>query len=146
MEPVTKWFCSWNLLRADLCSWNFLHNDFSPRETDFACGTCSLLIFWLLEPVACCFLFVDFSSRWFFVVIETCCILIFLLVKLVIFFSPWNWVCSLNLFCADFCQWNWLRADFCSWNLLHIDFSLRETCTMIFLLVKLILFKELAAC
>ena len=30
-----------------------------------------------------------------------------------------------------------------SWNLLHVDFSVRETCTLIFLLVKLTLFMEL---
>ena len=80
-----KRFCSWNMLRADYCSLNLLHADFShvklvvcwfisswnfyivfsPRETDFVCGTCCLPIF---APGAfCVMIFVR----------ETCRMLIF---------------------------------------------------------------------
>ena len=112
-----NWFRSWNFLRVDLYTWNlfqvhgiwnFLYIDFSPHETDFVHGTCNVLIF----------------------VHETSCILIFLFVKLVRWsFSSWNW----------FCSWNSLCADFCSWDLLQVDISLRETCLMLnFLYVELI--------
>ena len=51
----------------------------------------------------------------------------------------------MDLLRADFRSWNLLQADVCSWNLLHINFSVREFCTLIFLLVKLILFMDLVA-
>jgi len=48
--------------------------------------------------------------------------------------------CCVLIFFRETC------ADVCSRNLLHVDFSLRETCKLIFLIVKLILFTELVAC
>ena len=138
-------FCSWNLLHEDFLLVQ-LEIDFSPLETDFANGTCCLLIFIL--RTCCVVIFVC----------ETRCMLIFLFAKLVNWFiSSWNWFRSRNLlhedfvcrFCCllifvreacilvfvfvklinwSFSSWNlfysWilLRVDFYSWNLLRADF------------------------
>ena len=129
--------------------WN-LHFDFSPYETDFVHGTCCVLIFVL----GIC--------RLLIFVRKTCCILIFLFVKFVDwFFSTWNWFYPWNLLRSEFSpesccklyflfvklvRWffflvkqiffsqNLLHAAFCSWILLHVHFSVRETCTLIFVL------------
>ena len=104
-------FCSWSFLLYDFCSWNMLHVDvslcesywlfFSPRETDFAHGTCWSLIF----------------------VRRTCCMLTFFKLGLCWFFS------SLYL-CMDFSHretncvnWFFFSWNFFSQNLLHVDFS-----------------------
>ena len=62
-------------------------------------------------------------------------------------FWEWNWIYWWSLLCSDFCSWNWLRADFWSWNFFttfFLFFSSRKF-TLIFLLVKRILFMELVA-
>ena len=85
-------------------------------------GTCSVLIF----------------------VCKTCCTLIFLFMELVIFFPRETNFFSWNLFWVKF-SWNLLRTDVCFWMLLHVGVSLYEIFTLIFLLVKLILFMKLLA-
>ena len=86
------------------------------------------------------------------------------------YFSSWNLLhvgfSSRNMMHADFCSWNLLHVEcffkklnvswfipsrkllyfyFSSWELLHVDFSLRETCRLIFNLMKLVLFLELVS-
>ena len=100
--------------------------NFSPRETDFVHWTFCVVIF--ICTTCCVLIFVR----------ETCWMRIFLFMKLVHWvFSPWNRCCSKNLSRADFYSWNFLRADFCMWNLLHVYFSIRTTCILIFILVKI---------
>ena len=96
-----------------------------------------LVAFWFLfvEPVACWFLFVKLVSR--------------------LLFSSKNFYFDFSLPETDFVNGTcWilifvfrplLRANSCSWNLLPVDFTLRKTCTLIFLLLKQILFIERVA-
>ena len=136
-----------------ISSW-ILYIDSSPRKTDcvhticytlivihgnycmliFVRENCSMLIFFFIF-----FFHVDLFRKvtecWnFFVKLVVC--LFFLRENCKWFFSSWYGLCWCNLLRADFYSWNLFRNDFCSWNLLLIEFSLRETCTLIFLLVK----------
>ena len=151
-----NWFCSWNLLCADFlfietcCVLIFVHetccmlifsvcttctSDFSPYENDCVYRTCCMLIF--LHGNCCMLIFV----------LETCFNWFSLRWNLYIdFFSAWKRFCSWNLFHADFSFLELVVCWFCSWNKLQVDFSLHETYTLIFLLMKLILFMELVPC
>jgi len=160
--------------RKFLSSWN-LYIDFSSDLVQgiwclliFAHGTCCLLIlfvkvatFWVFRRETCklFFLFVKLicSYNLWFSLRETCKLIFFLretdfsmkrvacwflFVKLLSCwsFSPWisTWL---------FSSWNWICSwsHFCSWNLMHIGFPLHETCTLIFILSKLIFSIELVA-
>ena len=136
------WFRSWKLLHSDFCSWNLLHADivsmksawylyidFSSCETDFVFVACCVLIFAL---GSCCmlFLFVKIVARCFSLC-ETCAI-----------FSP-NETDFVHGYVLIFVLGICCVLVFITGNLLHVDFSLRETCALICLLVKLMLLMEL---
>ena len=125
---------AWLVLFVKLSAcWFF---SFCPRETYFVQGTCCVLIFLFVELIACRFLLVKLVAFWFSSSR-----------KLYIVFSSWNW----------FGSWNFLRFDFsfpeliASWfffspetSYIFIFFN-RETYTLIFILLQLILFMELSA-
>ena len=142
-----NWFCSWNLLWANLCSLSLLYVDFSLRETCILIFLFAILILFI-ELVACWFFFgtgcmLFFSSSWnlyiylspcepdfvhgtslcWFFVGGTFCVLIFLrktCCMLIYLFLKLT-----HCFCFSwnwFCSWNWLLAYFCSWNLSYADF------------------------
>jgi len=171
MEFIACWFLLVeHVPRQFLSPWN-LCIVFLPLETDFAretfCvwifirWTCCVLIFvcetfesiyfilgfWSVLSLHGNVLFVESAACWFFVH-ETCCMCIFLFVKLVNWFVFLrNWVYLWRFLHTNFCSWKLLSVDFfCPWHFFHVDLSLCETCTLIFLPVKLILLIELVAC
>ena len=140
-----NWFCSWNLLGADLlrgtcCVFIFDLEAFS--QIDFFLQETCTLIFLLvkllsfMELVAYWFSLLELVAWWFFFEkLDTCW---FFCITCVYWnsFSIWNRCYS----------WKLLRADFASWNMLHLDFSLCETCKLIFPLVKRTLLVKLPTC
>ena len=123
MELVTHLFLLWC---TDFYLFSLLHVCFSLLET---CKVNFILLNLIFAYGKCCVLIFAHGTCYILIFVnEIFCMLNFLLLKLVNeFLSSWNWYCS----------WKLLYADFCSWNLLHVDFSLHETCTLIFLLLKL---------
>ena len=145
-----NWFCSWNMLRADVLlvelhscwflfvkhsacwffsSWN-LYIDLSPRETDFVNGNCCMLI-----SVSGALLYADFYS-WNLFRIN------FSSLNLYTDFSPYETDFVHGICCRlTLCSWKLMRlSDFCLWNLLHVDISHRETPILIFHLMKLFVY------
>jgi len=118
-----------------------------------------LIGYWFWFIVAYKFLLMKLVPCWFFLFLklvhwfsrretdfvqETCWVLIFA-----------NGTCRVLIFVLSSCSWNlktsfkelnvcWflflqlVKCWFFSWNLLHADYSLRETFTLVYLLVKLI--------
>jgi len=132
VELVVRWFLS--------TKW--LHFYFYFRKT-FELIFLLVKSILFMELVACWFcswnlMRADFCSR------ESFYMVIFQFVELVNkFFSSWNCFYSWNLLHGGVCSWTYLCTDFLFWNFLHSNFSLRETFTLIFLVVKSILFMEL---
>ena len=156
MELVMSWCLfvelavCWFLFMKHVACWFF-----SIRET-FTLIFLLVKLILFMKPVACK-LFSWNLLRADIFVRGTYYILI-LFVKLVTywFFPSWNFYTDFS-HCSDFVHvtrcmlifflfWNLIHAEFCLWNLLYFDSSDRETCTLIFLLVKLILFMELVEC
>jgi len=130
VELVVGWLLFLGLnLPQYFSSWNLLYDDLIFRETYF------FMIFFFVKLLACWFFLVDFffvehNVSWFFVY-ETCCIWI---------------ISSGNLLYPGLClpETSYIFIS-SSENLLNVDFSLRETCTFIFLLLKLFLLVERVA-
>ena len=120
MKLVHLFFSSWN--------WFYSRN---LLLGDFVRVTCCMMIFLFVKLVHCFFCFRNWFCWWNLLRVDV---------------YWWNFILSLNLLRDDFCSGNLLSTDlFYSWNLFYIDFSLRETWTLIYLLMKLILFFELVA-
>ena len=128
-----------NLLHTNFCSWNLLLTDFFFCVPETFCMFISTLLkFTLIFLLVKLILFMELAACWV------------LFVKLITFclFSLWSFKIDFSPLETDSVHVTWyvvilVRGTYCVpifglWNFLHVDFSLRETCILAYLLVKLI--------